>query len=206
MADSYVLYVDGFNLYHGLHDKSGHADLWLDLVMLAKRLRPRSDLVAVRYFTAPVLNDPGAASRQSDYLAALAAHGGSKIEIIQGRYQAKVMRCRKCGAGWTQYEEKETDVNIAVSLVADAASGSTDAALLLSADSDLAPAVRMARRVNPHLFIAAAFPPKRFSAELQNLMPRSFHLGMSKIRSSQLPETVTDVTRGVSWSRPAKWT
>ncbi|HEY5853847.1 MAG TPA: hypothetical protein VIW24_07285 [Aldersonia sp.] len=51
----------------------------------------------------------------------------------------------------------------------------------LSADSDLAPAVRMARRVNPHLFIAAAFPPKRFSAELQNLMPRSFHLGMSKI-------------------------
>ncbi len=206
MTESFVLYVDGFNLYHGLHDKSGRADLWLDLVALARSLRPRSNLVAVRYFTAPVLNDPGAASRQSDYLAALATHGGADIEIIQGRYQAKQMRCRACGVEWTKYEEKETDVNIAVSLVADAASGSIDAALLLSADSDLAPAVRVARRIKPQLFVTAVFPPKRNSAELKKLMPSSFHLGVSKIRSAQLPETVTDSARGLSWSRPAKWT
>jgi uncharacterized LabA/DUF88 family protein len=206
MAESFVLYVDGFNLYHGLHAKTGRAHLWLDLVALARSLRPRSKLVAVRYFTAPVLNDPAAASRQSDYIGALAAHSGADLEIVQGRYQAKQMACRTCGVQWTKYEEKETDVNIAVSLVADAASGSIDAALLLSADSDLAPAVRVARRLNPQLFITAAFPPNRHSAELKKMMPNSFQIGISKIKSAQLPATVTDPARGLSWSRPAKWT
>lgn len=205
MSESFSVYVDGFNLYHGLHDQSGRRFLWLDLVTLARKLRSRSTLAAVKYFTAPVLNDPDAASRQSIYLAALRATGGSQLHIVQGRYQAKTRRCRDCGSSWVQYEEKETDVSIAVSLVADAAKGTTGAALLLSADSDLAPAVRAAREINPRLFIAAAFPPNRFSAELQTLMPGSFHIGMSKIRTSQLPHTVTDPRTGISWSRPEKW-
>jgi len=64
---------------------------------------------------------------------ALAARCGSTLEIVLGRYQAKQRECRQCGAAWTAYEEKETDVNIAVSLVADAASGAADIALLVTA-------------------------------------------------------------------------
>jgi uncharacterized Zn finger protein len=45
------------------------------------------------------------------------------VEIILGRYQAKTVACRQCGSVWTGYEEKKTDVNIAVSLVPDAAAG-----------------------------------------------------------------------------------
>ena len=55
-----IVYVDGFNLYHGLHDDSGHSLLWLDLVKLAQRLRPHQQLIGVKYFTASVLNDPAA--------------------------------------------------------------------------------------------------------------------------------------------------
>lgn len=32
-----IAYVDGFNLYHGLHDKYGRRYLWLDLQNLALR-------------------------------------------------------------------------------------------------------------------------------------------------------------------------
>jgi hypothetical protein len=88
-----------------------------------------------------VRNDPPAQARQQAYLNALRAKSGSRLQIVYGRYQAKQQQCRACGATWTSYEEKETDVNIAVSLVADAASSSADLALVISADSDLCPAI-----------------------------------------------------------------
>jgi uncharacterized LabA/DUF88 family protein len=199
-----IVYVDGFNLYHGLKEKFGRRLLWLDLAALATSLRPRSQLLQVRYFTAPVLDNPSAASRQGRYQQALLAHSGGRIDIVQGRYQKKAMTCRGCGSSWTHYEEKETDVNIATAIVADAAQGKADSALIISADSDLAPAVRTARAVNPTLFIAAAFPPKRYSAELNKLMPNSFPIGTTKLTQSQLPQTVAD-GRGHTYCRPAKW-
>jgi hypothetical protein len=67
------------------------------------------------------------------------------------------------------------------------------------------PAVRVARQIHPALFIAAAFPPKRFSNELQTLMPKSFHIGMSKIKQSQLPRDVDDPATQRKWTRPPTW-
>lgn len=205
VPDRLSIYVDGFNLYHGLHDKWRRRHLWLDLGALGRAIRPRSTLVKVKYFTAPVLNEPSALSRQSSYQAALTAHNPGLIEIIQGRYQTKQKTCRSCNQSWTEYEEKETDVNIAVHLVSDAALGVSDAAIIVSADSDLVPAVKAAQLMNPALFIAAAFPPARYSNELKTLMPNSFHIGEQKIRQCQLPRTVTDTNTGSAWSRPAKW-
>ncbi len=51
-ADRLIVYVDGFNLYHGLRNESHREHLWLDVVALAKELRPRSQIVRVYYFTA----------------------------------------------------------------------------------------------------------------------------------------------------------
>ncbi|MFJ4851677.1 NYN domain-containing protein [Streptomyces sp. NPDC088733] len=200
-----ITYVDGFNLYHGLHDRYRHRFLWLDLVELTRQLRPADELTKVRYFTAPVLDDSPAASRQSSYLQALTAHNGPMIDIVQGRYQRKPKQCRQCGSTWTSYEEKETDVNIAVSLVADIATGQATSAMIISADSDLGPAVRMARSLAPSTHIVAAFPPRRQSTELRNLMPSSFTIGRGRIAASQLPETVKDPITGHSIERPEKW-
>lgn len=203
MAERLIVYVDGFNLYHGLHDSARCRWLWLDLVALARSLRPRSSLVTVRYYTAPVLGEPAAQSRQQTYWDALVAKNGPSIEITHGRYQTKQKRCRTCGAQWVEREEKETDVNIAVGLVMDTALGLMDSALLVSADSDLAPAVRAAWSLRPALFLAAAFPPKRFSAELKALMPASFHISPTKIRGAFLPALVSDGQRTLL--RPQKW-
>jgi hypothetical protein len=63
-SERLIVYIDGFNLYHGLKERSGRRLLWLDLAKLARLLRPRSSIVRVNYFTAPVLDDPLAASRQ----------------------------------------------------------------------------------------------------------------------------------------------
>ena len=37
-----IAYVDGFNLYHGLHDKYHRRYLWLDLERLVQRPTPYS--------------------------------------------------------------------------------------------------------------------------------------------------------------------
>jgi uncharacterized LabA/DUF88 family protein len=201
---SLIVYVDGFNLYHGMRAKYGRRLLWLDLVELATSLRPRSTLLEVQYFTAPVLDDPPAASRQSGYQSALLARHPKRLKIIQGRYQKKRMSCRACGAAWTMYEEKETDVNIATAIVSDTAAGRADSALIFSADSDLVPAVKAASRLDPDQFLAAAFPPDRYSAELKKLMPASFHIGRAKLIAAQLPAAFKD-RAGREHTRPTKW-
>jgi uncharacterized LabA/DUF88 family protein len=204
-----IAYIDGFNLYHGLRDRYRHRYLWLDLVQLVRRLRPHDSIVAVRYFTAVVRNDPPAQARQQAYLNALRAHSGSCLQIVHGRYQAKQQACRSCGATWTSYEEKETDVNIAVSLVADAAASAADLAVLISADSDLCPAIRTARTVaaarQARFGIIAAFPPRRYSHEVKRLIPGAFTLSHQDIRNSLLPDAVTESTSGRKFHRPPEW-
>ena len=202
-AERLSVYVDGFNLYHGLREASGRRWLWLDLVKLAQRLRPRSELVKLSYFTAPVLNDPGAAKRHQHYQDALVAMHPTLVTVAQGRHQSKTLTCRKCGNTWIKHEEKETDVSIAVALVTDSAQDFMDSALIISADSDLAPAVRAAHQVKPSLFVTAAFPPMRFSNELKSLMSASFEIGYSKIRRSLLPEEFQ--SEGRTYRRPQKW-
>jgi uncharacterized LabA/DUF88 family protein len=197
--------VDGFNLYHGMKEQRGRRHLWLDHVALASKLRPRDEIIDVRYFTAFVLDNADAAGRQQTYLEALKAQNPGVLTVVEGRYQRKRVHCRACGAGWVSYEEKETDVNIAVALMEIAASVTVDTVLIVSADSDLCPAVRSARQVNPQLTIVPAFPPHRRSGELSALLPSAFTIGQTKLRQSQLPPVVKDSVTGVKYMRPAYW-
>lgn len=198
------VYVDGFNLYHGVHAWSGCRHLWLDVVELAQSLRPRNEVVHVHYFTAPVLDDSGAASRQGIYQSALQARHPDRLTVVQGRYQRKTEECRKCGNSYRRYEEKETDVSIAATLVADAARQKYDAALVISADSDLLPAIKIARDLQPDLFVLPAFPPKRNSDEIKRALPAALHIGKAKIKDAQLPHEVTSAS-GKVYRRPSKW-
>lgn len=199
-----IAYVDGFNLYHGLHDKYRRRYLWLDLELLVRRIRPHDRLIAVRYFTAMVRDDKPALARQRTYLEALTAHS-SLVQVVLGRYQSKNISCRQCGSSWTSYEEKETDVNIAVSLVADAAAGASDLALIVSADSDLCPAIRTARSLNPRRGMIAVFPPRRSSFEIRSLIRGAFTVAAADLRNSLLPDTVRGPAAGQIYKRPGKW-
>jgi hypothetical protein len=90
-------------------------------------------------------------------------------------------------------------------LVADAASGAADLALVISADSDLCPAIRTARSVAPSLRMVAVFPPRRNSFEIKALIPSAFQLAQVDIRNSLLPPVIVDPTTGRQYQRPTKW-
>jgi uncharacterized LabA/DUF88 family protein len=199
-----AVFVDGFNLYFGLHEKYQRKYLWLDLqAMATKLLRPGQALEQVSYFTARVRGNAESEQRQSDYIDALCAHS-PLVQVIDGRFQDKDRRCRDCGATWTVYEEKETDVNIAVALLENAVRDTYDTALLVSADSDLCPAVRATKRQFPTKRIIAAFPPRRRSMELKRVTDGQVVIGADKIRTSQLPDQVA-TPGGVVIHRPKHW-
>lgn len=196
-------YIDGFNLYFGIR-ADGRRHLWLDLEGLVRSLlKPHQQLVLVRYFTAPVRNDPSALSRQQLYLNALDAHS-SVLEVRLGRFQQKSKRCRSCGSSWPEYEEKESDVALGAALVGDGARRLFDTAMIVSADSDMVSAVRELKGLRPGVRVIAAFPPNRNSSELKRACDAYIRIGAAKIRQAQLPETVTTAD-GHSIDRPDHW-
>jgi len=204
MANRVVAYVDGFNLYFGLKSDQGRKHLWLDLQALAESLLlPDQELREVHYFTARVRDDPDGEVRQAVYLDALANHCG-KVRRVEGRFQERTRSCRFCGARWIGYEEKETDVNIAIALMEGAVRDTYDTALLISGDSDLRPTIAAVKRLRPRKRIVAAFPPQRNSASLIRAVDGYVRIGRDKIRNAQLPSKIV-AAGGVVLKRPEYW-
>lgn len=201
-AERVRVYVDGFNLYYGLHDKYDRRYLWLDLRALATRyLRDGQVLTGVHYFTARRRTGEAAKANQAVYLQALKLKG---VEVVEGRFQEKPLECRSCGAAWTSYEEKQTDVNLCLRLLEDAVEERFDVAMLISADSDMVPAIRSVRRLRRSAKVIAMFPPARYSEDLKRAVHSYLRLSEARIRQSQLPQTVYGP--GGTYNRPKHWT
>ena len=201
-----IAYIDGFNLYYGMRSKGWRRYYWLDLNRLAERLlRPGQTLAGVRYFTARVIPDAGSvgkARRQNTYLEALGTL--PNLAIHYGYYLPKTRQCPDCGSTWQTYEEKMTDVNIAVELLSDAYDDKFDTAIVISADSDLAHPMTMVRERFPGKRVVVAFPPNRASKLLRSVATASFSIGRDAMRDSQLPENVVGRDDSV-FTRPSTW-
>lgn len=200
-----VAYIDGFNLYFGLKAAGFKRYYWLDVAALAGNLlKSDQELVATHYFTARIRDNhhnTADRKRQNDYIEALQQQGS---DVQLGHYLPKPRTCHTCHATWTDYEEKETDVNIAMQLLLDAVDDRFDTALLISADSDLTTPVRALRQRCPRKRVIVVFPPHRRSAELRQVTSGFLILGEDKLRASQLPKIVTKPD-GHVLSRPDTW-
>lgn len=202
-----VGYIDGFNLFFGLRDSGLRRYYWLSPELLIQNLmKPWQTLAGVRYFSArisPSPGDPDKHLRQQTYLEAVETLAG--VEAIYGHYLSKPKQCRTCGAQWQQAEEKMTDVNIAVRLLADAMDDAFDTAMIVSADSDLVPPVEAVRARFPAKRIIIASPPARHSAKLAAAANVCFTIGRKRLQDSQLPDNITKPD-GFVLTRPASWT
>ena len=199
-------YIDGFNLYYGLRSKGWQRYYWLDLnLLVGKFLRPAEQLEVVRYFTTRVSappNDPDKPKRQNVYLEALETL--SNLTIQFGYFLPKQTTCNRCGLVQRSYQEKMTDVNIAISLLADAQDGIYDTAIIISADSDLATPIERVLQRYPSKRVLVAFPPDRASQQLRKVATAHFTIGRTALRDSQLPNSVTKPD-GFVLTRPSTW-
>jgi len=201
-------FVDGFNLYHALRDLGRDHLKWLNLRLLCEHFarRPALSLVDVFYFSAYATWRPSSYRRHREYVRALQANG---VTVVMGRFKGKDRWCWRCQAGWKDHEEKETDVNIALQLLLGGLRGRFDRALLVSGDSDLAPAVRLLRAEAPGVDVRILTPPGRLhSMELVDAaggLKCGRRIDPIHVERSLLPREVRDRTGRLVASRPAEY-
>jgi len=124
--------------------------------------------------------------------------------LYYGKYQNTRRRCIHCGIETEIPSEKMTDVNIAIELLSDAVQDAFDTALLISADSDLTPAVLKVRVLFPGKRVIIAFPPDRFSQSLAEAAHGYVVIGRAKLAASQLPDRI-EQEDGSVLVRPDGW-
>lgn len=195
-------YIDGFNLYYGLCNKGWRKYLWLDVVAFCSSfLRLHQEFVKANYFTA-IPKDRGKHDRHDLFLSANKQN--PKFNLSLGKFLEK----KKIVAGKTivTYEEKQTDVNIAVKMIRDVVLGLCDISIIISADSDLTPPIDFIREYKPNHKIFVYFPPNRFSYDLKQKVGTVLSLDNyeDRFRNAQLPNAIT-LPNGHVLVRPAEW-
>lgn len=120
------------------------------------------DTPSIKFFTAKILENvaraPDSVSSQARYHTALRKLHGARIELIEGYYALNKMKVRVVDPGvphrvprdcqeiqaW-KVEEKQSDVNLALHAYHDALTSSVDQVVIVTNDTDIAPALKMIR-------------------------------------------------------------
>jgi uncharacterized LabA/DUF88 family protein len=206
-----TVYIDAFNWYYGIFIHRPEWK-WLNIQSLFEALRIDEDVVSICFFTAivhPNQHRSEKRDRQKRYLNALKSL--PKVEVILGKYQERTVTCQAAACSrcldYRVGEEKKTDVNIAIRLVDDAINKRTDAIVIVSADSDLEPAVEWVRKNHPSIKVTVYIPTlpdeanQRRNDNYHHLQVNCRPLPLAEIPRHLLPLKVT-LPNGSSVERP----
>jgi uncharacterized LabA/DUF88 family protein len=207
--DRTIIYVDGFNLFYGA--LKGTPFKWLDLERYFCLLLSSHSIQKIRYFTAKVTGK--SASDQDVYLRALATL--PLVEIVLGQFKTKqvVGRCPSCTTPtppphiFTTYEEKRTDVNIALWMFHDAVMDLCDRLVLVTGDSDLTPAIAMVKEYCPKKIVSVYIPSRNkirgAAVELRSIADKNKTLPLNFLHAVQFPSEIHSAAGVIK--KPASW-
>lgn len=190
-----AVYVDGFNLYHGLKELKKPHLKWLDLRSLAEKFvnHQNEAIEEIYYFTAvATFMEKSTILRHRAYIEALETRG---IKFIEGHFKDKWLEYKNkhLQFKWKKHEEKETDVNISIFMVRDAIKRSFDKFILITNDTDIVPAIKMAKNENNDLRFKLLTPPTFHTHDslLKAINPGiSTKLTVGHIQNSLLPTKI----------------
>lgn len=190
-----AVYVDGFNLYHGLANLSQPHLKWLNLKSLAEKfIDPQNETIEKVYYFSAVATfmDKDTILRHRTYIEALETIG---IEFVEGNFKDKLLtyKNKHLEFKWKKHEEKETDINISIYMVRDVIRNKFDKFILITNDTDIVPAVKMAKKENETLQFKLLTPPTFATHDslLSAIKPgTSSKLTVAHIQNSLLPEKI----------------
>jgi uncharacterized LabA/DUF88 family protein len=192
MQKKVCVYVDGFNLYHAIAVMNDSRLKWLNFRSLAKSmLRPGEVLEDVYFFTAILKWEPDKQVRHRNFIAAQKAVG---VTVVESNFKKVIKKCsisdRKC----PRYEEKQTDVCISTTIMADAIRNRVDRVILITADSDQVPLARRMIELFPEIALTLSAPPGRANQarELGEVIKDRVPLTPGRLHAHRLPRDVFD--------------
>lgn len=201
-------YIDGFNLYHSIDDLGPKFNYlkWLNLWSLANAFVKTSteQLQSVYYFSALAywLKEPR--KRHEEFIKAIRCFG---VIPILGNFKKKPGFCKSCGSKWTTHEEKQSDVNIAAYLIHHFHTDQFDKAFIMTADSDLCPAIQLILDSHTNKETVILVPPNRYqiTRELRGMVEAQ-KIKLKHLKNNQLPDVLRNRTTGkIIASRPIKY-
>lgn len=208
-----IIYIDGFNFYYGLlYERPDHK--WLNYYRLAEPLRPDDDILHVNLFTALVdadLHESEKRDRQKRLFHALSTQ--PKIKLVYGKFAKRERECLVYSCPHRQkfwaLEEKQTDVNMAISMVRNVSAVQPQVMVLITGDTDLVPALNEAKRLSrsTHLAIYIPAPQEQLKDRRKDEFSR---FGLVQpipekfLRQAQFPDKVDD-GKGRFIERPKAW-
>ncbi len=197
-----AFFIDSFNMYHALRGKKYRQYKWLDYSRLCQcYVKKRDTITSIQFFTAYIPYSTEKLIRQRKLVRALENKG---VEIVQGVYKKKNRYCRMCHEVYETWEEKQTDVNIAIELFRNAVQDKYDTALIMTGDSDLIPAIHAVKESFPEKTIGVIIPIARGSKYLKK--EADFYMKMTErhLSTSQFPDKV-ELANGRVIQKPDKW-
>ncbi|MCX7877834.1 MAG: NYN domain-containing protein [Ignavibacteria bacterium] len=198
-----VCLIDGFNLYHSLHkSKSYHKYKWLDLVSFVKKfVSTKDNIEGIYYFTALAKWSQKKVRKHKLFIRVQELNG---VEVIYGEFRRKDKICRECNKKYVTFEEKQTDVNIAVKLVELSINDRYDKAIIFSGDSDLVPVISTLRKLFPSKKIGIVIPIGGRAEILKQNADFYMKAKEKHLRTSRLPDNI-HTKNGLIISCPSEW-
>jgi len=204
-----LVLVDGFNLYHAIADSRQDGALakckWLDIKKLVEIFinKSKEEITQILYFTAYAQWSPAKVLRHKTYVSALRTAG---IKPIISPFKLKDMTCRAtCKEKYKTYEEKQTDVEIAINLFEGGIDDTYDKAIIVSADSDLIPAIEAVKRKFPMKEIQILAPPHRGVIELNNVADALSRIKKRHLILAQFPDEIILGEGKGKIVKPSEW-
>lgn len=186
------VYVDGFNLYHAIAVLNDNRLKWLNFYSLAvSMLRPNEILEEVYFFTAILKWEPAKQGRHKNFICAQEAVG---VTIVESNFKRVKKKCTVLDRYCPRYEEKQTDVAISTTIMADAIKNRVNRAILITADSDQVPLAKQMALLFPEITMTLSAPPGRadLARELGGVIQDRVPLTLGRLHAHRLPRDVFD--------------
>jgi uncharacterized LabA/DUF88 family protein len=185
-----IFLIDGFNLYHALQRNSSYRKYkWLNYYKLAQcYITTKDKIVDVYYFTALAHWNPDKVIRHRVFIKASENAG---VKIVYGEFKRKTRKCQICKKEYLSFEEKQTDVNIALYLFKLAVQDKYDKAFLISGDSDLIPSIETVKNTFPTKSVNVIIPIGSRSESLKHTADGHMKMKEKQLQSSLFPDTIT---------------
>ena len=193
-----AIYIDWNNLYYGVIKHTPY--WWLDLPKLFESLlKPHHEVVLIKIFTAKLpekIENQFAAYKQTIYHDALSSYD-PKIKFYFGEFMKKTIQVPAAFTGrknqileFPTYEEKGTDVNLALQMLNDSWLNIIDCAVLVSNDKDFAGALELIKSQNGKKI--GLFTPglNRVSFKLQEHANFNRRIKKYHLKANQLPNPI----------------
>lgn len=205
-----AFYIDGFNLYHAVADLNEPFLKWCNFWKLAELLIPSKTekVVKVVFCTAYYPGDERKRFRHGELIKAQRIAG---VEIVMGHFVKEPKVCSDCGVSYQKPTEKETDINVALSLYHDAWTDVYDKAYLVSGDSDQAATARFFKDHFPKKeFVTVAPPARNFSVHIDKYTKNRIGINRDHLDRCVFPQVVMDgknpaARRPKEYDPPANW-